>query len=49
MDYIIKSTIKKDTFIINGCGKFHEEKKSLTRAEASFLYLELHKWLLDEN
>jgi hypothetical protein len=47
-ELILKSTITKDRFIINGCGKFSESRKSLTRAEASYLYLELHKWLFPE-
>lgn len=38
----------KDNFTIFGCGKFHESKKSLTKAEASLLYIELHKWLFND-
>jgi hypothetical protein len=46
-EYIHLSVSKtKETFTINGCGKFSEEKKHLTRTEASLLYIELHKWLL---
>ncbi len=46
-EYILPSTITKDKFIINGCGKFNESRKSLSKAEASYLYLELHKWLTE--
>lgn len=46
-EYIHFSVTKnKEIFTINGCGKFSAEKKHLTRAEASLLYIELHKWLL---
>ncbi len=38
-----KST--KDTFTIYGCGKFQETSKTLSKAEASLLYIELHKFL----
>lgn len=48
--YINMSTTKtKDTFTINGCGKFNESKKHLSKAEASLLYVELHRWLFEEN
>ena len=47
-EYILTSTVKKDKFIINGCGKFNEERKSLTKAEASYLYIELHRWLFPQ-
>lgn len=44
--YIESSSTKKaDTFTINGCGLFQESQKHLTKAEASLLYIELHKWL----
>lgn len=39
----VKTT--EDRFTIYGCGKFHETSKVLDRAEASLLYIELHKWL----
>ena len=46
--YIRSSTMKKDNFIINGCGTFGEARKSLNKAEAGYLYIELHKWLFAE-
>jgi hypothetical protein len=39
----------KDTFTIYGCGIFSETKKVLNKAEASLLYIELHKWLTNNN
>ena len=42
----IKTT--KDTFTIGGCGKFNEEKKHLSKTEAMYLYVELHKWIFGE-
>jgi hypothetical protein len=39
----------KDTFTIYGCGIFKETKKVLNKAEASLLYIELHKWLTTDN
>ena len=39
----------KDAFIIYGCAIFKETKKVLNKAEASLLYIELHKWLTDNN
>ena len=38
----------KDSFTIGACGKFKAEKKVLNKAEASYLYLELHKWLFND-
>ena len=35
----------KETFTINGCGKFAESKLHLNKTEASLLYIELYKWL----
>jgi hypothetical protein len=42
----IKTT--KDAFTIGACGKFNEEKKHLSKAEATYLYLKLHEWLFEE-
>lgn len=42
----IKTT--KDTFTIGGCGKFNDEKKHLSKTEAMYLYVELHKWIFAE-
>ena len=42
----IKTT--SDTFTIGACGKFNEEKKHLSKTEAIYLYLELHKWIFGE-
>lgn len=39
----------KDIFTIGACGKFNEEKKHLSKAEASLLYLKLHEWLFTED
>lgn len=36
-------------FTIYGCGKFRNECKTLSKAEASLLYIELHKFLTQEN
>lgn len=45
-DYVNVSTTKtKDMFTINGCGKFGEEKKHLSKAEACILYAKLHEWI----
>ena len=44
----INNTTTSDTFTINRCGKFSETSKTLTRAEAALLYVELHKWLFPE-
>lgn len=41
----IHTSFNKEIFTIYGCGKFQESKKNLTKAEASILYIELHKWL----
>ena len=38
----------KDTFTIGACGKFNEEKKHLSKTEATYLYLKLHEWLFNE-
>jgi len=38
----------KDTFTINGCGKFEDEKKHLSRTEAMLLYVKLHNWLMED-
>jgi len=39
------STKTKNTFTINGCGKFQEEKIHLSKSQASLLYIELHNWI----
>ena len=45
-EYIYLSTnTTNDTFTINGCGKFDDEKKHLSKTEAMLLYVELHNWL----
>ena len=46
IDVNIKTT--DDTFTIYGCGIFNESSKKLNRAEASILYIELHKWLFPD-
>lgn len=48
---IIYLPIKKteDTFTIGACGKYNEDKKSLNKTEATYLYLELHKWLFEKD
>jgi len=38
----------KDTFTIGACGKFNEEKKHLSKTEATYLYLKLHEWIFNE-
>jgi hypothetical protein len=38
----------KETFTIGACGKFGEEKKILSKTEASYLYIKLQKWLFEE-
>jgi hypothetical protein len=45
-EYIHLST--KETFTINGCGKFESEKKHLSRTEAMLLYVKLHTWLMED-
>jgi len=48
-EYIYLSTkTTKDTFTINGCGKFESEKKHLSRTEAMLLYVKLHTWLMED-
>jgi len=48
-DFIyLPTSTTKTTFTIYGCGKFREEKRVLNRAEAALLYVELHKWLFQE-
>jgi hypothetical protein len=48
-EYIYLSTrTTKDTFTINGCGKFEAEKKHLSRTEAMLLYVKLHNWLMED-
>jgi hypothetical protein len=48
-EYIYLSTkTTKDTFTINGCGKFEAEKKHLSRTEAMLLYVKLHTWLMED-
>ena len=42
----IKTT--EDIFTIGACGKYKSEKKELSKTEATYLYLELHKWLFSE-
>jgi hypothetical protein len=47
-EYIHLSTkTTKDTFTINGCGKFEAEKKHLSKTEAMLLYVKLHNWLME--
>jgi hypothetical protein len=41
----LSTSFDKTKFIIYGCGKFQEDKKILTKAEAALLYVELHKFL----
>lgn len=38
----------KEIFTIGNCGKFGESKKNLSKTEAAYLYIELHKWLFTE-
>ena len=42
----IKTT--EDIFTIGACGKYKSEKKELSKTEATYLYVELHKWLFSE-
>lgn len=46
VDVNVKTT--DDTFTIYRCGIFNESSKKLNRAEASILYIELHKWLFPD-
>jgi hypothetical protein len=43
----LSTSFDKTKFIINGCGKFGESKKILTKTEAALLYIELHKFLIN--
>lgn len=45
----IQTSSTTETFTIYRCGTFHETKKILSRAEASVLYIELHKWLSEDS
>ena len=48
-EYIYLSTkTTKDTFTINGCGKFEAEKKHLSKTEVMMLYVKLHTWLMGD-
>ena len=48
-EYIHLSTsTTKNTFTINGCGKFEAEKKHLSKTEAMMLYVKLHNWLMED-
>jgi hypothetical protein len=44
----LSTSCNKDTFTINGCGKFGESEKHLTKDEAVLLYIELHKFLFSQ-
>jgi hypothetical protein len=44
----VHTTTTNETFTIHGCGKFSEEKKVLSKAEALYLYAKLHMWLMDK-
>ena len=46
-NYLSTSTTK-NTFTINGCGKFEAEKKHLSRSDALLLYVRLHTWLIED-
>jgi len=46
--YYLSTRTTKDTFTINGCGKFEAEKKHLSRTEAMLLYVKLHTWLMED-
>jgi hypothetical protein len=46
--YQLSTKTTKDTFTINGCGKFEAEKKHLSRTEAMLLYVKLHTWLMED-
>ena len=47
--YIYLSTrATVNTFTINGCGKFEDEKKHLSKTEAMLLYVKLHNWLMED-
>ena len=35
----------KDTFTVNGCGKFGESKIHLNKTEAYTLFVELYNWI----
>jgi hypothetical protein len=45
--YYLSTKTTKDTFTINGCGKFEAEKKHLSKTEAMLLYVKLHNWLME--
>jgi hypothetical protein len=46
--YYLSTKTTKDTFTINGCGKFESEKKHLSKTEAMLLYVKLHNWLMED-
>lgn len=46
--YYLSTKTTKATFTINGCGKFKDEKKHLSRTEAMLLYVKLHTWLMED-
>jgi hypothetical protein len=46
--YQLSTRTTKDTFTINGCGKFESEKKHLSKTEAMLLYVKLHNWLMED-
>lgn len=43
----LQTDFNNNEFVIMGCGKHGNEKKYLTKAEASLLYVELHKFLFN--
>jgi hypothetical protein len=45
--YYLSTKTTKDTFTINGCGKFEAEKRHLSKTEAMLLYVKLHNWLME--
>jgi hypothetical protein len=46
--HYLSTKTTKATFTINGCGKFEDEKKHLSRTEAMLLYVKLHTWLMED-
>jgi hypothetical protein len=46
--HYLSTNTTKETFTINGCGKFESEKKHLSRTEAMLLYVKLHTWLMED-
>jgi hypothetical protein len=47
--HYLSTRTTKNTFTINGCGKFEDEKKHLSKTEAMLLYAKLHTWLMLNN